>query len=198
MSSITLDPTTIIAPKNRGLAVQVARALEQHSERETTCVIRGEDVPFLANQLARTGRRVLAFTGDDLLEEWLAAGNVLDSTLTRSRSIWADEEAIYGAPALCLIGERSFKLPTRPEERLRVAVCARYRQLATRFLADWLGSADCYELIPIVSSVESVVLHGIADLMIDVVLTGRTISAAGLRVHRVISTSDLAVLESRT
>lgn len=193
MSSVAFDPT-IIAPKNHGLAIQTARALKQLSKTNVSCTIRGEDVPYLANQLVREGRSLLAFTGDDLLDEWLAAGNVLDARLRRSRMIWSDPAAVYGAPALCLIGEPAFELSTRPREGLRIAVCARYRRLATRFLAEWLGRVQ-YDLTAITGSVETVVLHGVAELMIDVVVTGRTISAAGLRVHRVISTSDLAILE---
>jgi ATP phosphoribosyltransferase len=52
-------------------------------------------------------------------------------------------------------------------------------------------------LVPIAGSVETVLLSGVAELMIDIVVTGRTLREAGLSVLRVISTSDLAVLETR-
>jgi ATP phosphoribosyltransferase len=157
--------------------------------------VRGEDVPYFANELARSGQRVVAFTGDDLVDEWLAAGNIFDRRLGRRRIHWADPEAIYGAPALCLIGgNESAAARARP---VRIAVCARYRHLAERFLAAWTSGDNCgYELVPFQGSLEAVLLQGVADLVIDIVVTGMTIAAAGLRVHRVISTSDLAVLES--
>jgi ATP phosphoribosyltransferase len=199
MNALALDhATAVLVPKNRGLAAQVARVLSWGSDLE--CVrtnVRGEDVPYLANELVRAGRRVLAFTGDDLIEEWLADGNTLDPKLQRSRTLWFDPEAIYGAPALCLIGEPSFdKMSALGDDKLRIAVCARYRRQAQRFLKQWAACAIPYELLPIAGSVETVLLHGIAALIIDVVVTGRTIAAAGLHVHRVISTSDLAILES--
>jgi len=36
----------------------------------------------------------------------------------------------------------------------------------------------------------------VTDLIVDIVVTGRTVAEAGLQVLRVISTSDLAVLET--
>jgi ATP phosphoribosyltransferase len=193
MALVAESTTTLLVPKNRGLAAQVARALERRpSGVYVKSVVRGEDVPYLSNELARSGMRVVGYTGDDLVDEWLAAGNEFNRCLYRSRIPWLEPAAIYGAPALCLIGRTQ---PGLAAELGRVAVCARYLRLAERFLATSFEKA-AYELVPIQGALETVLLNGVADAIIDVVLTGRTIAAAGLRVHQVISTSDLAVLES--
>ncbi len=196
MSAIALErATTVLVPKNRGLAEQVQRALAHlGEERLTRDAVRGEDVAYIASEIARSGRGVLAFSGDDLVDEWLAAGNSLDPRIRRDRIMWSDPAAVYGAPALCLIGSKDGPLNDRATIT-RIAVCTRYLNLARRFLNQWSGATLPYELVPVTGAVETILLKGVADLMIDVVVTGRTIAAAGLQVRRVISTSDLAVLE---
>jgi ATP phosphoribosyltransferase len=224
MSVLMAEPATtmLLVPKNRGLVAQVTRAVEQLTIDDLAqCRVRGEDIPYLANEFARRGRRVVAITGDDLVDEWLAAGNAFDERVERSRVRWEDPAALYGAPALCLIGGSPFdfaqgdKGATQgdrgPAQRdkgvalgngvrtppIRVAVCARYRCLAERFLQGCAADGNVYELVSIQGSLETMLLHGIADLVIDIVVTGKTIAESGLRVLRVISTSDLAVLESQ-
>jgi len=152
-------------------------------------------VPLLANELAVMGRRVVGFTGDDLLEEWLADGNLLDERLNRRRIAWYDPAAIYGAPALCLIGASPTLLTER--RRLRIVVCERYRKTTERFLCALRDDGLLLESLPIQGSLETCALSGVADLVVDIVVSGRTIKGAGLQVLRVISTSDIAVLESR-
>lgn len=197
LETATRTTTVVLLPKNRGLAAQAARAFQQRNPGEVEeYSVRGEDVPLLANELAAAQRRVLAFTGEDLLEEWLRAGNALDPKLARQRELWSDPTAIYGAPALCLIGARSLAIG-EDSAAIRIAVCARYSRLAEPFLADLQKSGLNVECISIQGSLETVVLQGLADYIVDIVVTGRTIVQAGLRVVRVISVSDLAVLESR-
>jgi ATP phosphoribosyltransferase len=155
--------------------------------------VRGEDVPQIANDLARRGRPVVGITGDDLLEEWLAGGNALDPRLTREARPWSDEAAIYGAPALCLIGAESAALP---RER-RIAICNKYRNLAERYVRSLETDGATYERVYISGALENVQLLGLADFIIDVVVTGATVRSAGLAVRDVISRSAVAVLETR-
>jgi ATP phosphoribosyltransferase len=156
--------------------------------------VRGEDVPFLANEVARSGRSVLAFTGEDLLDEWLASGGKLDERISRGRVPWSDDSARYGKPALCLIGPRGLDVPQ--SGTLRVAVCAKYEQLARRFLATMERPGLTIETVAISGSVEAAILHDVTDFMIDIVVSGKTIDELGLDVCTVILTSDLAVLEA--
>lgn len=188
--------TIVLLPKNRGLAGQLERVRDR-------CVIpsgidlqvRGEDVPLFASELSRLGQRVLAFTGDDLLDEWLLAGNTLDEGLDRRRLAWSDPNALFGAPALCLLGTSHEVL--RERRPLRIAVCTRYRELTQRFLAALRADGVVLDPLPISGSLETWLRSGVTDLAIDIVVTGETMRQANLRVLRVISTSDIAVLESR-
>jgi ATP phosphoribosyltransferase len=190
-------PLTILVPKNGGLAGQVQGALEERAVPANAQYVRvrGEDVPLLANEFARSGRPVRAFTGDDLVEEWLAAGNALCAALTRNRIAWNDPAAIYGAPALCLIGRHEDHARGQWVTR-RIAVCGRYRALAERFVRSMRGEGAAMELVRVSGAVETFVARGVADFAIDVVLTGKMLAEAGLSVLRVISTSDVAILET--
>lgn len=192
---VAAPPSVVLFPKNRGLAAMAQRGLQLYADRacEPTYV-RGEDIPFLANEVARTGRSVLAFTGEDLLEEWLAAGSTLDTRVVRGSVAWDDAAARYGKPALCLIGPRGTPLPQ--EGTLRVALCSKYTNLAQRFLRTLERPGLRIEPVPISGTVEAAILHDVADFMIDVVVSGITIDALGLDVRSVILTSDLAVLEA--
>jgi ATP phosphoribosyltransferase len=199
---LALDPLPIstsvpiaLIPKNRGLAGQLARLRERLVPPGSAEVsVRGEDVPTLANAVAKSGRSVVAFTGDDLLDEWLLAGNALHPRLLRRRLAWRDPQAIYGAPALCLIG-KSFALLSEPR-MLRIAVCDRYQRLTESHLNARRRAGIQLEVVPIAGAVEACIASDVTDLIVDIVVTGRTVSAAGLKVLRVISTSDVAVLET--
>jgi ATP phosphoribosyltransferase len=196
--AIAASPLTILIPKNRGLLAQIERALQLRAIAGDAHVVRvrGEDVPLLANEFGRAGRRVLAFTGDDLLDEWLAGGNALCEPVVRDRIAWSDPAAIYGAPALCLVGRPGDAL--RPgEPARRVAVCARYRALARGFTRTLGQDGIALETMLVSGEVETFVASGVADFAIDIVVTGSTLERTGLSVRRVISTSDIAVLETR-
>ena len=196
METPTIAPSAVVLiPKNRGLAAMADCALRTCLPRgafERTFV-RGEDVPLLASEVARSDRPVTALTGEDLLEEWLAGGRELDRRLTRSAIPWIDRQARYGKPALCLIGPRGAALPQSGE--LRVAVCAKYENLARRFLRTLERPALRIEPVAIAGTVEAALLHDIADFMIDIVVSGRTIDELGLEVRSIVMKSDLALLE---
>lgn len=198
MEATTVSPPTVVLlPKNRGLAAMAAYALRSDPTPRTCdpTFVRGEDVPLLANELARAGRSVLAFTGEDLLEEWLAGGRTLDARVTRRSIAWSDPAARYGKPALCLIGPRGVPLPERGD--LRVALCAKYENLARRYLRTIERPGLRIEPVLIAGTVEAAILHNVAAFMIDIVVSGCTIDDLDLDVRDVIMTSDLVVLETR-
>lgn len=191
-------PIVVLLPKNRGLVERVERWLYTNPlpDAGERVRVRGEDVPMLADQMARSGRGVLAFTGDDLIDEWLALGNVLSDRLKRDRIAWNDPNALFGAPALSLIGLPGAALEAGGPLH-RVAVCVRYKALAERFIRVMRRDGIALEAVTVSGAVETFIANGVADLAIDIVVTGRTLAQAGLAVRRVISTSDLAVLEAR-
>ncbi len=188
-------PTVVLLPKNRGLAAMAEYALRSNppSGAYEPSFVRGEDVPLLANEVARSGRPMLALTGEDLLEEWLAGGNTLDARISRRSIAWNDPSARYGKPALCLIGPRGLPLPERGD--VRVALCSKYENLARRYLRTLERPGLRIEPVLIAGTVEAAILHNVAAFMIDIVVSGRTIDELDLEVRDVIMTSDLALLE---
>jgi ATP phosphoribosyltransferase len=52
------------------------------------------------------------------------------------------------------------------------------------------------DALAIQGTLETCLVSGVADLIVDIVVSGRTVQQAGLQVLRVIRTSDIAVLES--
>ncbi len=191
------ETTVAILPKNRGLATAAADAFGASSPCADTrrAFARGEDIPMLASELARRGRGVVAYTGCDLLEEWLAAGNRLDPRLDTVIIPWNDPAARFGKPALCAIAPRDYTLPERGI--VRAAYCARYPTLAQQYLATLATAERSIEPIAIGGTVENALAYGMADLMIDIVLTGGTIDAMDLEIVEVIFRSDLAMLVTR-
>lgn len=188
----TQTPTRVIfLPKNRGLAAQTeAACVHLAFAGDPVCSVRGEDVPHLASRAAARGQDVCALTGEDLLEEWLAAGNVLDPRLRRESIAWRDPAAIFGKPALCLIGP-----PRRTAgQELSVGICARYARLAERFLRKIETAGTIVHRSYFQGALETVAAARLTDAVIDIVLTGRSIAEYGLCVYELISTSDLAVL----
>jgi ATP phosphoribosyltransferase len=181
----------LLSAKNAGLAREVERAVDGLGiaawERR---LVRGEDVPAIANALALLGRRVVGLTGDDLLNEWLAAGNKLAPQVTRATRPWTDPAALFGSPALCLMGA-----PNRPlSSGKRVAICNKYRNLAECYLRSVEVRAGAIERVYISGALENVQLLGLADFIIDIVVTGATAREAGLVVHDILVRSALAVL----
>jgi len=184
----------VLLPTNRGLAAQAERALAIADDAGgEPQFVRGEDVPFLASSIAATGRCVLGITGQDLVSEYLAAGNTLGERLQVRTLPWQDRAAVYGSPALCLIGAPGAQVGASA----RVAICSKYRNLAERYLQR-LENAGCrVDRIWISGALETVCLNGLADFIIDIVVTGATMKRAGLAVREVICKSDLALLETR-
>lgn len=196
LAEVAQGRRTILVPKNGGLIAQAARTLAQLSLPDDTlqCNLRGEDIPYVASELARAGRAVTALTGEDLLEDWLAAGNMLDAALATRIVPWASDDAMFGKPALCLIGDADSDLEQLAQSR--IAVCARYRNLAARWLAGRGLSSEPLRTATIQGALEELLTHGLADFIIDVVLTGRTVRENSLKIQAILCTSDLAVLET--
>ena len=190
---LTSTATTILVPKNRGLLAQATHALDLRGvSKEHRALVRGEDVGQLASDAARCGRDIVAITGDDLLDNWLAAGNTLDARLGRERVAWNDPSAMFGKPALCLIAAPQTQLDGG---RVRIAVCARYAALAEPMLRA-LESTTTVVRSYVQGALEVVLAAGMADAIVDIVLTGKSIASYGLVVREVLYRSDLAVLVS--
>ena len=124
----------IVVPKNGGLQEYREKALSslQNVNSSKIIEVRGEDVPFWVEEFRRKGKKAIGLTGGDLYEEYC-----LRNTRTSLRVIgtlsWADAQARYGKPALCLVGPRNKNFEDFPKN-LTVCVAAKYKSLGKKYL----------------------------------------------------------------
>lgn len=188
--------TTLILPKNSGLAQYARKAATPLRADDTLeIIVRGEDVPMLACEFAQAGQRVIALTGEDLLEEWKLRGGLLASNLQVRRIEWNDPDALFGKPSLCAIGPPNLSFSAG--RNMRIGFCRRYRELSQRYVNELRAAGIYASTIALEGSLEMLLDSDMADLIVDIVLTGRTIRQRSLEVHDVLFSSDLALLESR-
>ncbi|MBI5554221.1 MAG: histidinol-phosphate transaminase [Candidatus Diapherotrites archaeon] len=184
----------ILVPKNTSLQRYVQQALSglRNADPSRMVRVRGEDVPFLLEQYAGKGRRVIGFTGEDLFLEAVLAGRVKETGI-RKRIEWTDPAAAYGKPALCLLGPPGKKL-SELNGKLTVYISAKYAKTAEKFLQTQEKPGKVFERVLVNGCVETGFAEGLADLVIDIVYTGKSMKQNGLEVYEVIQTSDFVVL----
>lgn len=161
-----LEPTrTLWARAGLGLAQFAGRSLYSVSRGGRLLLSRGRDVPLYvrsgAAELGVAGRDVILESGEGLVE-------LLDLGFGRCR--------------LVLAGPAGMEI-LRPG--LRVA--SRYPLVARRYFAERGLRA---QVIPLAGAVEASVEAGLADVIVDIAETGRTLDAHGLVVLDVIADSS--------
>jgi ATP phosphoribosyltransferase len=161
-----LEPTRALwARAGLGLAQFAGRSLYSVSRGGRLLLSRGRDVPLYvrsgAAELGVAGRDVILESGEGLVE-------LLDLGFGRCR--------------LVLAGPAGMEI-LRPG--LRVA--SRYPLVARRYFAERGLRA---QVIPLAGAVEASVEAGLADVIVDIAETGRTLDAHGLVVLDVIADSS--------
>lgn len=161
-----LEPTRALwARAGLGVAQFAGRSLYSMSRGGRLLLSRGRDVPLYvrsgAAELGVVGRDVLLEAGEGLVE-------VLDLGFGRCR--------------LVLAGPAGLEL-LRPG--LRVA--SRYPLVTRRYFAE---RGLRVRVIPLAGAVEAAIEAGLADVIVDVAETGRTLEAHGLSVLDVVAESS--------
>ena len=161
-----LEPTrTLWARAGLGTAQFSGRSLYSVGRGGRLLLSRGRDVPLYV----RSGAAELGVVGHDVvLESGEGLAEVLDLGFGRCR--------------LVLAGPAGLEL-LRPG--LRVA--SRYPAVARRYFAARGLSVD---VIPLAGAVEAAVGAGLADVIVDVAETGRTLEAHGLAILDVVAESS--------
>ena len=93
-----------VVPNNRSLANYVGTALNYLGNPSKDRIIesRGEDIPFIVEELSKNGKRVIGLTGKDLLKEYGSAKYNTKLVVLKT-IVWFDKNAIFGKPVLCLL-----------------------------------------------------------------------------------------------
>ncbi len=101
---------------------------------------------------------------------------------------------MFKKPSLCLLGPKNKRLEDF-DKKLKVAVNSKYKQLAKRGILNRLeGKGYVFEKIYINGASEEFFAKGIADLVIDIVCSGKSAEDAGLKVYEKIFESDIVVI----
>lgn len=184
----------IVVPNNRSLASYVDVTLRYlgNPPKDKVVVSRGEDVPFIIEELSQSGKKAVGATGRDLFKEYELSRYNTKLAIIKTIN-WYDKKAIFGKPVLCLLGPKDKKLEDLPKN-LRVCINSKYKNLAKKYL-NILEDKGCrFAKIYLSGSTESAYCNGISDLVIDIVYTGASMKNANLEVYDKIFESDFVII----
>lgn len=187
----------IVVPNNRSLANYRDAALKYlgNINKDKIVVSRGEDIPFIVEELAGNGKTAIGLTGRDLFKEFELSGYGTKLAIIKTIN-WNDAKAIFGKPVLCLLGPKDKKLEDLPKN-LRVSINSKYKNLAKKYLNLLEDNGYSFAKIYLSGSTESTYCNGISDLVIDIVYTGSSVKNAGLEIYDKIFESDFVVIGSK-
>ncbi|HLG23796.1 MAG TPA: hypothetical protein VI564_02590 [Candidatus Nanoarchaeia archaeon] len=183
-----------MVPNNKSLGNYVEITLNYlgNPSKDKLVVSRGEDVPFIVESLPQNGKVVLGLTGRDLFKEYELSNYNTKLRIIRTIS-WKDNKAMFGKPALCLLGPNGKKLTDLPK-KLKVCINSKYKNLAKKYLNILEDLGYRFAKIYLSGSTESAFSNGISDLVIDIVYTGSSIKKANLGVYDKIFESDFVII----
>ena len=184
----------IVVPNNKSLANYVDITLQYlgNSSKDRVVVSRGEDVPFIIEELSQNGKRIIGLTGRDLFKEYELSKYNTNIVVLKTIN-WDDQNAMFGKPVLCLLGPKGKKLEDLPKN-LRVSINSKYKNLAKKYLNILEDKGYRFAKIYLSGSTESAYCNGISDLVIDIVYTGSSMKNANLEVYDKIFESDFVIL----
>jgi len=181
-------------PNNKGLANYADIALRYlgKASKNKAVVSRGEDVPFIVEELSKNGKKAIGLTGKDLLKEYELAKYSTKLVILKT-IVWFDKNAVFGKPVLCLLGPKGKKLEDLPKNP-RVSINSKYKNLAKKYLNTLEDKGFKFAKIYLSGSTESAYCNGISDLVIDIVYTGSSMKNANLEIYDKIFESDFVII----
>ena len=184
----------IFAPTNTGLKEYRTIALSQLADVDESKIVnvRGEDVAFWLEKSLKKGEKALGLTGEDLYHEYCLERRTLDIGIVR-RIGWDDPKTLFGKPALCLIGPEDKDLESLPKIT-KVFISSKYKRVSQKYLNFLESRGRVFRKTYLAGCIETSCSQGLADLVIDIVYTGRTLREHGLKVFEVIMKSDFLIL----
>jgi phosphoribosyl-ATP pyrophosphohydrolase len=181
-----------IVPKNSGLSICKSIAEKYSGE---IIEVRGEDVPLITLELIKQGKNARGITGEDLFKEFTLEKR--SNLEIRKRIKWNEESFIFKKPALCLLGPKEKNLDDFPKN-LKICINKKYKELVKKYCTNLLENKK-YKLkkIYVSGASEEFFSKGLADLVIDVVCSGKSADYYGLKVYDKLFESDIVVLGSK-
>ena len=162
-----------------------------------TLEFRAEDIPLSVYSLASSNKKAIGLTGEDLFRDFLLKKRNSGLILLK-KVIWEDRNALFGKPALCLLGPKGKALNDFPKgQELRVGISTKYKELAKKYLNQLESKGYIFRKLAINGCCETAVTAGLVDLAIDIVYTGKSMQEAGLEVYDRVFTSDFVIIGSK-
>ena len=184
----------ILAPKNSGLKKYNKIAFSNLKNVDSSKIItaRGEDIPLLVQQYLLNGKNAIGLTGEDLFQEFSVSKKGKKITILKTIE-WKDSSAMFNKPALCLLGSNKVKLNDLPKD-LTIYISSKYKNIANKYLSKFENNGFNFNKIYITGCVETNIVQGLADLVIDIVYTGRSIKESNLQILEKIIESDFVII----
>jgi ATP phosphoribosyltransferase len=182
-----------VVPKNSGLRRYRDIAVQNFGlQNNEKLEVRGEDVPFWVESLIKKGKKAIGLTGQDLFREY-----TLENYNTQLKTLkivgWDDDKALFRKPTLCLLGPNKKDLNTIPRSQT-VCISKKYKTLAKKYLNLLETKGYTFQKIYVSGSTESSYQVGIADLVIDIVYSGKSINELGLSIYEKIFYSNFVII----
>jgi ATP phosphoribosyltransferase len=174
----TLDVLDQIGADTAGLRSD-SRSLIFETEDLTFVTMRPSDVPTYVE----AGAADIGITGKDVLLE------------QSDRVFYELSDLSYGGCRMVLAGpDGDDRLDEQARRLGALRIATKYPRIAERFFADTGRAA---EVIEVKGSVELAPVSGLADAIVDLVATGRTLEENGLVVREVIAQSTARLIANR-
>lgn len=143
---------------------------------------------------AKKGKPAIGLTGEDLFKEYEISGGYSTAVKVLQTIPWDDDTAMFGKPALCLIGPKNTELEDIPKHEVSIWIAAKYKGIADEYLASLEEKGYTFSKNYVNGCVETSCSEGIADLIIDIVFTGASLERFGLKIYDPIIKSDFLIL----
>lgn len=183
----------ILTPKNSGLEKYKDLALSLMDTKNSKIIrVRGEDIPFLVDELIGKGKEVMGLTGEDLYKDYCIQKGKTDSKIIRKIE-WDDGDALFGKPTLSFLGPKNKQLENMPKN-LSVCISSGYKNIAEKYLKSLESIGFNFKKIFLNGCVELAYSEGIADVIIDIVYTGSSMEESGLKIFDKVMESDFLII----
>ncbi len=182
-----------IVPKNSGLKSKTEEVLKKFNLIGNIIEIRGEDIPCFVSKLSKKGKKVIGITGEDLFQEFILS-NYNSKLEIIERIKWEDNNYLFKKPTLCLLGPKD-KILSDLGNKLKVCVNSKYKKIAKKGILNKLETEGyTFEKIYATGATEEFFVKGIAELVIDIVCSGKSAKEAGLKIYERIFESDIVII----
>ncbi|MEI7961699.1 MAG: hypothetical protein WCI04_05175 [archaeon] len=186
---LLLKEKLLILPKNSGLETY---RLEFDKISSNTLIVRAEDVPFFVEKILSKGIPCIGLTGRDLFKEY-KLNNPTSNIIEVKNLGWADTRTLFGKPVLCLLGPKG-KKPDLFNSTCVIAINKKYSSIAKNYLGKLKQKGAKFVEYYLSGATELAYAAGIADAVIDIVVSGDSASKTGLRVYDRIIESEAVLV----